>query len=336
MARGTAPGPGALGSIRQVDDGSDIIDWVHFEKSRAELGPGFIRILSYFREDGAKSLAAIEQAMHEQNTVALVIPAHTLKGEVAPVRRRAAGRGGREDRADRALSASKPTASPTSWSPTWSSFAGCGTGRSSCSTRRPTRCRAAHRSPAASAARSPTRASGGFRPRAAPAGSSASAAMLPRAQAAPQPFERAVVEPVEPRLRPGQHQHPHGDDHQPQLRAAELAEQAEAPAVEQAGHQDRRAEIVGEGGAAGGGDAILSQPPSRVSRMISAAIAATMTGRISTVAAIEKANRAGTLKPLAEDQPDEQQVDREWRLRSRRWRRADTARPSTGRSESRI
>jgi len=64
-----------------VEDGSDIIDWVHFEKSRAELGPGFIRILSYFREDGEKSLVAIEQAMHEQNTVALVIPAHTLKGE---------------------------------------------------------------------------------------------------------------------------------------------------------------------------------------------------------------------------------------------------------------
>ena len=64
-----------------MDDGSDIIDWVHFEKSRAELGPGFIRILSYFREDGEKSIVAIEQAMHEQNTVALVIPAHTLKGE---------------------------------------------------------------------------------------------------------------------------------------------------------------------------------------------------------------------------------------------------------------
>jgi histidine phosphotransfer protein HptB len=65
----------------QVEDGSDIIDWGYFEKSRAELGPGFIRILTYFREDGAKSLAAIEQAMHEHNTVALVIPAHTLKGE---------------------------------------------------------------------------------------------------------------------------------------------------------------------------------------------------------------------------------------------------------------
>ena len=64
-----------------MEDGSDIIDWVHFEKSRAELGPGFIRILAYFREDGAKSVYAIEQAMHEQDTVALVIPAHTLKGE---------------------------------------------------------------------------------------------------------------------------------------------------------------------------------------------------------------------------------------------------------------
>ena len=59
----------------------DIVDWGHFEKSRAELGPGFIRILSYFKEDGVKSIAQIEEAMHAQNTAALVIPAHTLKGE---------------------------------------------------------------------------------------------------------------------------------------------------------------------------------------------------------------------------------------------------------------
>ena len=64
-----------------MDDGKELIDWVHFEKSRAELGPGFIRILGYFREDGAKSVAQIETAMRERNTVALVIPAHTLKGE---------------------------------------------------------------------------------------------------------------------------------------------------------------------------------------------------------------------------------------------------------------
>ena len=64
-----------------MDEAHDIIDWAHFEKSRSELGPGFIRILSYFREDGVKSLDQIDQAMHDQNTVALVIPAHTLKGE---------------------------------------------------------------------------------------------------------------------------------------------------------------------------------------------------------------------------------------------------------------
>ena len=64
-----------------TDDSPDIVDWVHFEKSRSELGPGFIRILSYFREDGTKSVAQIEAAMREQNTVALVLPAHTLKGE---------------------------------------------------------------------------------------------------------------------------------------------------------------------------------------------------------------------------------------------------------------
>ena len=63
------------------DDSQGIVDWVYFEKSRAELGPGFIRILSYYREDGEKSVAKIERAMRDQNTVDLVLPAHTLKGE---------------------------------------------------------------------------------------------------------------------------------------------------------------------------------------------------------------------------------------------------------------
>jgi histidine phosphotransfer protein HptB len=64
-----------------TDEARNIVDWTFFEKSRAELGPGFIRILSYFKEDGAKSIEQIEQAMREENTTALVIPAHTLKGE---------------------------------------------------------------------------------------------------------------------------------------------------------------------------------------------------------------------------------------------------------------
>jgi histidine phosphotransfer protein HptB len=68
-------------SLRVSDEARDIVDWAHFEKSRTELGPAFIRILSYFREDGVKSITQIEEAMREQNTAALVIPAHTLKGE---------------------------------------------------------------------------------------------------------------------------------------------------------------------------------------------------------------------------------------------------------------
>ena len=64
-----------------AEPAQDIVDWVNFEKNRTELGPGFIRILSYFKEDGTKSIAQIEAAMREQNTTALVIPAHTLKGE---------------------------------------------------------------------------------------------------------------------------------------------------------------------------------------------------------------------------------------------------------------
>lgn len=64
-----------------TEEARDIVDWAYFEKSRTELGSGFIRILSYFKEDGVKSIAQIEQAMREQDTTALVIPAHTLKGE---------------------------------------------------------------------------------------------------------------------------------------------------------------------------------------------------------------------------------------------------------------
>src|SRR5213082_2355149 len=58
-----------------------MVDWARFEKSRSELGPGFIRILAYFKEDGVKSIAEIEKAMRDQNTTGLVLPAHTLKGE---------------------------------------------------------------------------------------------------------------------------------------------------------------------------------------------------------------------------------------------------------------
>lgn len=58
-----------------------LIDWKMLAAARVELGANFVRILGYFREDGEKAVAAIESAMRAQNATALVIPAHTLKGE---------------------------------------------------------------------------------------------------------------------------------------------------------------------------------------------------------------------------------------------------------------
>jgi histidine phosphotransfer protein HptB len=64
-----------------VSELEDIIDWAAFQTARGELGADFIRILGYFREDGAKSVVAIEAAVRANNSVAIVMPAHTLKGE---------------------------------------------------------------------------------------------------------------------------------------------------------------------------------------------------------------------------------------------------------------
>lgn len=60
---------------------AELVDWGVFARVRAELGSGFVRILGYFREDGIKSVNAIEQAIRERSAAALVLPAHTLKGE---------------------------------------------------------------------------------------------------------------------------------------------------------------------------------------------------------------------------------------------------------------
>lgn len=72
--------PAERGRLNLAQQNS-IIDWQAFAQVRSELGSGFVRILGYFREDGVKSVAAIEEAMRTRNAAALVIPAHTLKGE---------------------------------------------------------------------------------------------------------------------------------------------------------------------------------------------------------------------------------------------------------------
>jgi histidine phosphotransfer protein HptB len=58
-----------------------LVNWTAYAQARAELGANFVRILGYFREDGYKSVAQIEEAMRAGSATALVLPAHTLKGE---------------------------------------------------------------------------------------------------------------------------------------------------------------------------------------------------------------------------------------------------------------
>ena len=59
----------------------NLVDWTKFAQMRTELGASFVRILGYFREDGEKSVAKIEDAMHRRDAAAIVLPAHTLKAE---------------------------------------------------------------------------------------------------------------------------------------------------------------------------------------------------------------------------------------------------------------
>ena len=59
----------------------DLVDWTKFSQMRTELGASFVRILGYFREDGEKAVAKIEEAMHRRDAAGLVLPAHTLKAE---------------------------------------------------------------------------------------------------------------------------------------------------------------------------------------------------------------------------------------------------------------
>lgn len=62
-------------------NGEAVVDATFFERSRAQLGGAFIRLLGYFREDGVKAVAQIEEAMRAGDAAAMVTPAHRLKGE---------------------------------------------------------------------------------------------------------------------------------------------------------------------------------------------------------------------------------------------------------------
>lgn len=61
----------------------ELIDWAVYTATRSALGDNFVRILGYFREDGAKSVMQIEQAMRAQDAAQMIMPGHTLKGEAS-------------------------------------------------------------------------------------------------------------------------------------------------------------------------------------------------------------------------------------------------------------
>src|SRR3546814_19672027 len=69
------------GNDDTMNEQDTLVDWTAFQQARSELGASFVRILGYFHEDGVKSVAAIEDAMRRADSAALVLPAHTLKGE---------------------------------------------------------------------------------------------------------------------------------------------------------------------------------------------------------------------------------------------------------------
>jgi len=67
--------------VAQID--SNLIDWSVYTETQSALGANFVRILGYFREDGAQSVTKIEQAMRTKDATQIVMPAHILKGEAS-------------------------------------------------------------------------------------------------------------------------------------------------------------------------------------------------------------------------------------------------------------
>jgi histidine phosphotransfer protein HptB len=57
------------------------VDWARFAQAKASLGGNFTRLLGYFREDGGKSVAAIEAALRGHDAIGMIGPADLLKSE---------------------------------------------------------------------------------------------------------------------------------------------------------------------------------------------------------------------------------------------------------------
>ncbi len=57
------------------------VDWARFAQARRAKGGNFARLLGYFREDGDKSVAAIENALRAHDPIGMIGPADLLKSE---------------------------------------------------------------------------------------------------------------------------------------------------------------------------------------------------------------------------------------------------------------
>ncbi len=62
-----------------------VIDWARFAQARSQVGSGFLRVLGYLRDDGSKSLGAIEDALRGRNPMAMIGPADLLKTDAIQV-----------------------------------------------------------------------------------------------------------------------------------------------------------------------------------------------------------------------------------------------------------
>lgn len=64
-----------------MDESRGTIDPEQLAAARAELGASFAKIVGYYRDDGARAIGSIEEAVRHRSAVEMVRPAHTLKGD---------------------------------------------------------------------------------------------------------------------------------------------------------------------------------------------------------------------------------------------------------------
>ena len=62
-----------------------VIDWERFGQARTHLGVRFLRVIGYFRDDGAKSVATIEDSLRAGDAIGMIGPADLLKADALQI-----------------------------------------------------------------------------------------------------------------------------------------------------------------------------------------------------------------------------------------------------------